>query len=163
MTDDDQLDTIRSIMKDVRTCMLVTASDDGQLHSCPMTTQEAEYDGDAWFLAGASSEAVRNLRARPHVNVSYSGSSAWLSLAGTATVVDDQRKKKDLWNTFVEAWFPGGVDDPAVVVVKVEGESAHYWESPGRVAMMASMLKARVTGDTPEAGESQAVDLPGRA
>ena len=41
---DESLDTVRSIMKNVRTCMFVTTADDGSLHSAPMTTQEAEFE-----------------------------------------------------------------------------------------------------------------------
>lgn len=162
-TTKDQLGAVRSIMKDVRTAMFTTTADDGSLHAHPMTTQEAKFDGDAWFIAGSSSEAVRNLRRNPAVNVAYAGSSSWLSLTGTATVLevgaDADRRKKELWNTFTEAWFPGGQEDPEVVVVKVEGASAQYWDSPGRVAMTAAMLKAKVTGEPPTAGDSAAVDL----
>ncbi len=158
-THDEQLETIRSIIKDVRTCMFVTTAADGALHAAPMTTQEAEFDGDAWFIASSASETVRNLMARPHVNVSYAGSTSWVSLTGSASVVDDAEKKKELWNTFTEAWFPDGQDDPSVVTVKVSGDSAQYWDSPGRLAMTVSMVKARVTGDTPGAGESDTVDL----
>ena len=156
---DDQLSTVRSIMKDVRTCMFVTSAEGGHLHAAPMTTQEAEFDGDAWFIAKADSETVRNLTARPHVNVSYSGSTSWVSVAGTAALVDDAAKKKELWNTFTEAWFPDGQDDPSVVVVKVSGDSAQYWDSPGRLAMTLSMVKARVSGTAPQAGDSDTVDL----
>jgi general stress protein 26 len=148
-------------MKDVRTCMFVTTADDGSLHAAPMTTQEAEFDGDAWFIAGDRSETVRNLTSRPGVNVSFAGTSSWLSLAGTAAVVDDPAKKQELWNTFTEAWFPDGQDDPSVVVVKVSGQSAQYWDSPGRVAMTLDMVKARVTGNAPKSGDTGTVDLEG--
>lgn len=157
--DDDRLGTIRSIMKDVRTCMFVTVAADGALHAAPMSTQEAEFDGDAWFIASSRSETVRNLTGRPLVNVSYAGSSAWLSLTGAASVVEDSAKKRELWNTFTEAWFPEGVHDPSVVVVKVSGTSAQYWDSPGRLAMTLDMVKARVSGQPPKSGDSATVDL----
>ncbi len=158
-SDPDTLKTVRSIMKDVRIAMFVTTADDGSLHAAPMTTQEAEFDGDAWFIAGNNSETVRNLTSRRGVNVSFSGTSSWLSLSGSAHVVDDAERKKELWNTFTEAWFPEGQDDPSVVVVKVAGESAQYWDSPGRVAMTLDMVKAKVTGNPPKAGDSGTVDL----
>lgn len=156
---DDQMTTVRTIMSSVRTCMLTTISGTGNLHSAPMTTQEAEYDGVSWFIAGRTSETVENLVARPEVNLAYSDASSWLSLSGTATVVDDDAKKDELWSTFTEAWFPNGKDDPEICVIKVTGSSAQYWESPGRVMTMASMIKARVTGSTPDAGESATVDI----
>jgi len=155
----DDLEAVRSIMKDVRTAMVTTITADGTLHTHPMTTQEAEFDGDAWFILSRTSETARNAAARPHVNVSYSGPSSWLSLAGTAELVDDRAKTAELWNRFVEAWFPGGQDDPDVTLLRVRGEGAQYWESPGRVAMVASMLKSSVTKNPPSTGESATVDL----
>ncbi len=156
---DHDLTPIRTIMESVRTCMLTTVSSDGSLHSTPMTTQQAQFDGDAWFLVGRTSHTAEHIGGNPTVNVSYSGDSSWLSLAGSARIVDDAAKKKELWSTFAEAWFPDGEEDPNVVVLKVESDSAQYWESPGTVKMMASMLKARVTGSTPNAGDSGKVDL----
>ena len=157
----EDLTTVRAIMEDVRTCMVTTTTDTGALHSHPMTTQEAQFDGDAWFILSRSSETARNAAAHPHVNVSYSGTSSWLSLTGTAELVDDVPKLKELWNPFVEAWFPEGAEDPDVTLLKVSGEEAHYWDSPGRVAMMVSMLRSSVTKDPPSTGESATVDLAG--
>jgi len=154
-----ELSILNEIMSSERICMLVTTTADGRLHAHPMTTQETEYDGSSWFLAKQSSETVRDLRSRPSVNVSYSGKSSWLSIAGTASVVDDPAKKAELWNTFTEAWFPDGRDDPDVVVVRVAGESAEYWDSPGRGAMVVSMVKSRLTAGTPDSGDSGTVDL----
>lgn len=83
-------------MTSERTCMLVTSGDDGRLKAHPMTTQEADDHGDAWFIASSRSETVADIRARPQVNVSYAGSSSWLSIAGRATVVQDAAKKEEL-------------------------------------------------------------------
>ncbi len=45
------------------------------------------------------------------------------------------------------------------MVIKVSGDSAQYWDSPGRVLTIVSMPKARVIGHTPDSGESATVDL----
>src|SRR3712207_7360015 len=45
-----------------------------------------------------------------------------------AVVVDDPAKKRELWNSAVEAWFPQGPDDDSVVLLKVEADSAEYWD-----------------------------------
>ncbi len=155
----EQLETIRSIMKSTRIAMLTTIDTDGALHAHPMTVQDAEYDGDCWFLASAESDAVRQLQANPSVNVAYSGSSQWLSVAGKAEVVRDEAKKKELWNTFTEAWFTDGDTDPSVILIHVAAQSAQYWDSPGRVVTLVSMLKAKVTGEQPEAGDSASVEM----
>ncbi len=146
-------------MKSTRIAMLTTIDSDGALHAHPMTVQDAEYDGDCWFLASDESDAVRQLQANPSVNVAYSGSSQWLSVAGKAEVVRDEAKKKELWNTFTEAWFTDGDTDPSVILIHVTAQSAQYWDSPGRVVTLVSMLKAKVTGEQPEAGDSASVEM----
>jgi general stress protein 26 len=156
----ENLDAIRSIMKGVRTAMLTTVSEEGSLHSHPMTTQQAEFAGDCWFIASDSADSVRQLDAHPQVNLAYSASSSWLSVAGRAATVRDEAKKRELWNTFADAWFEDGVDDPSVILIHVTAESAQYWTTPGRVATVVSMLKAKVTGDTPDVGKSEEVNLP---
>lgn len=155
----DQLDTIRSIMKSTRIAMLTTVDGDGALHSHPMTVQEAEFDGDCWFISSEDSDAVKQLQAHPSVNVAYAASSQWLSLAGAAEVVRDQAKKKELWNSFTEAWFTDGENDPSVILVRVSADSAQYWDSPGKLATLVSMVKATLTGTEPEAGDSASVEL----
>ncbi|WP_010203691.1 pyridoxamine 5'-phosphate oxidase family protein [Salinibacterium sp. PAMC 21357] len=155
----DQLDTIRSIMKSTRIAMLTTVKAGGALHSHPMTVQEADFDGDCWFLASESADAVQQLQAHPHVNVSYSGSGQWLSLAGTAEIVRDQAKKSELWSTFTDVWFEGGETDPSVVLIHVKADSAQYWESPGKVATLVGVVAAKITGEEPQTGSSESVTV----
>jgi general stress protein 26 len=74
--------------------------------------------------------------------------------------VTDTAKKRELWNSGVEAWFPQGPDDDSVVLIKVEAASAEYWDSPGgRLATAFSFVKAKVTGERIDAGENEKVDL----
>ena len=64
-----------------------------------------------------------------------------------------------MWNPVVEAWFPDGPQDPDVVLLRVDAESAEYWKAPGgRVASLLSYVKAKATGE-PLEGESGTVDL----
>jgi general stress protein 26 len=153
------LDHVRAIMKKVRVCMLTTTAPDGRLHSHPMTTQESEFDGDAWFIVDRQSETATNVTTFAEVNLAYAGSSDWLSVAGTASLVEDQAKVEELWNPFADAWFEGGKDDPRVVLLRVKASEAQYWDNPGRVRMTLSMLTASATDNPPKQGESHTVDL----
>ena len=84
----------------------------------------------------------------------------WVSLTGRGAVVKGVEKKRELWNSAVEAWFPQRPDDASVVPLKVEGDSAKYWDSPGgRLATLISFAKAKVTGQRIDAGENETVDL----
>ena len=68
-------------------------------------------------------------------------------------------KARELWNEFAKTWFQKEPEDPEVAVVRVDGESAQYWDSPGKAATVVEMVKARLTGDRPDAGESHTVEL----
>jgi general stress protein 26 len=158
-TQDQQRAKVRKLIKDARIAMLTSVAPDGKLISKPMATQDVELDGDVWFIAERDSQKVRNIEARPHVNVSYSDRSSWLSLSGTATVVDDSAKLEELWNTFTDAWLEGGPENPNNVLIRVEADSAEYWDSPGsKVTQVLNLVKAKVTGERYE-GDNESVDL----
>jgi general stress protein 26 len=102
---------------------------------------------------------VRNIEADPRVNVAYSSSSSWVSLSGSASVVDDPARLAELWDTFTDAWMEGGPDNPDNVLIKVDADSAEYWDSPGsKVTQVANLVKAKVTGKTFDA-DNEKVDL----
>jgi general stress protein 26 len=96
------------------------------------------------------------------VNVAYSHpSDRWVSVSGTATVVRDPARQRALWNPFVQAWFPGGPDDPAVALLRVQVTGAEYWEAPGgKVVQLFKVLRSAVTHEPPsDIGESGTVRL----
>jgi general stress protein 26 len=156
----EQTQKVAELIKGQRFGFLTTTTPDGTLTSRPMTLQEVEFDGDLWFFAERDSNPARHITTSPQVNVGVGSGGSWVSLTGRALVVDDPAKKRDLWNSAVEAWFPQGPDDDSVVLLKVEGDSAEYWDSPGgRLATVFSFAKAKVTGRRIEAGENEKVDL----
>ncbi len=157
---DDQTRKVAELIKGERFGFLTTITMDGRRTSRPMTLQEVEFDGDLWFFAERDSNPVEHVAASPQVNVGVGSGGTWVSLTGDAVVVDDVAKKRELWNSGVEAWFPQGPDDASVVLLKVVADSAEYWDSPGgRLATAFSFVKAKVTGERIEGGENEKVDL----
>ena len=156
----DQTTKVAELLDGQRFGMFTTTDPTGTLISRPMALQEVEFDGDLWFFAARDSRKVSHIAADPQVNVTVTSSSTWVSLTGQAAVVDDRAKKRELWNSVVEAWFPDGPDDDGVVLLKVTGDSAEYWDSPGgRVASLLSFAKAKVTGQPYDGGENATVRL----
>ena len=147
------------IAQDARFCMLASAADNGDLQARPMTPQQVNDDLEAWFFVSRSSDQAEDISARPGVNLSFSGSSDWLSVSGRATLVDDRAMVREMWNPVVGAWFPDGPDDPDVMLLRVDAESAEYWKAPGgRLASLLSFVKAKATGESLD-GDSGTVDL----
>jgi general stress protein 26 len=151
---------VAELAKDIRIAMLTTTDTEGHYVSRPMAQQEVEFDGDLWFFAQRSSRKVAQITAVPAVGVTLTSKDAWISISGTAEVVDDRAKVHELWNAWVEAWLPQGPDDADVVLIKVTGDTAEYWDTPGgRVASVLSFAKSKLTGRPYDGGENETVDL----
>ena len=149
-------------IEDVRTAMLTTVELDGSLRSRPMWTQGDEFDGALWFFASDDSPLVDELERSPRVGLSYGApdKDLYLSVSGRAELVRDEGKAKELWNVFAQAWFPGGVDDPHLVLLRVDVEQAQYWEDKKpKVLQFAEIVLGAVTGHPPKSGEEKKLDF----
>ena len=58
-----------------------------------------------------------------------------------------------------DAYTDGGPENPDNVVLRVNADSAEYWDTPGGVGVLLGVLKAKLTGDKPQSGESATVQL----
>ena len=151
---------LAGLIKKFRFAMVTTTEADGKLVAHPLTVQEAEFDGDLWFLVAKSATFVTDLRADDRAGVSLSSNDSWVSLSGRASLVEDRAKIDELWNPVVEAWFPNGPNDPDVGLLKFSAETAEYWDSPGgRIASLFSFVKSKITGEQYDA-ENEVVSLP---
>jgi general stress protein 26 len=148
------------LTKDIKITMFTTVDAEGHFVSRPMAQQLTEPDGDLWFFAERSSRVVEEITANPHVGLTLSSRDTWISIDGEAAVVDDQGKKTELWNSWVEAWLPQGPDDANVVLIKVDAHTAEYWDTPGgMVASLLSFAKAKVTGEPYQGTDRNTVEL----
>jgi general stress protein 26 len=96
------------------------------------------------------------------VNVSFSDPDKqhYVSVSGRAECLSDPAKTKELWHEAYRTWFPKGLNDPDLLLMKVKVERAEYWDSPnGAVVYLLGYLKAVTTGQRPSPGEHQAVNL----
>ena len=150
-TTDHRRDKLVELMDDIHVAMMTTLGPDG-VRSVPMARQQVEPDAEMWFITARDTDHVRAIEAEPRVALTFSSRDAWVAATGTATVVDDETKLRELWNTFAEAWLPGGPEDPNAALIRVEVDRAEYWDTPGgRVASMVSFAKTKLTGDTYDA------------
>lgn len=157
----DERQKVRELIEDSRIAMLTNVDrGQGRLVSRPMAVQEVEDDGTLWFFTSESAPKADQIDADPTVNVAFSSKGSWVSLAGRAVLVEDRAKIHDLWNPGAEAWFPDGPDSPDVGLLRVDPDSAEYWDSPGgRLASVIAYAKAKVTGERPDVGENEVVEL----
>jgi general stress protein 26 len=158
MSNTDDIRKLGDLIKDIKVAMMTTVDDGGALHSRPMMTQQTEFDGDLWFFSGLQSLKVHELQRDRHVNLSYAepDDNRYVSVSGTAEVVQDRAKARQLWNPVYKAWFPKGLEDPDLGLVRVRVEKAEYWESPaGAVVQLVGFAKALASGERYQPGPGE--------
>ncbi|WP_028644336.1 pyridoxamine 5'-phosphate oxidase family protein [Nocardioides sp. URHA0020] len=155
MTDNADQKKLVDLMDDMPIAMLTTYGAEGP-RSVPMARQEVEPSAEMWFISARDTAHTRAVQQNPVVSLTFSARDSWVAVTGTAAVVDDDAKLKELWNTFAEAWLPGGPEDPNAVLIKVDVERGEYWDTPGgKVASLISFAKTKLTGDTYDAEHGQ--------
>lgn len=156
----DEQRKVLEIIKDTRLAMLTQIDSSGKLVSRPMATQDSDFDGTIYFIAERDTEKVRDLATNPQVNLAYSGKGAWASVSGTARVVDDEAKLKQLWSSFTSSWLEGGPENPNNILIEVTADSAEYWDAPGNstVIQLVNLAKSAVTGKRVE-GDNETTDF----
>ena len=159
---EQQIEKLGALIKDLNIAMLTTALPDGTLRSRPMATQAGEFDGTLWFFTGSDTGKVHEIEDDQHVNLSYSEPSEqkYVSVSGKARLIRDRAKIEDLWSPPLKAWFPDGVDDPTIALLKIDVDSAEYWDVPSsKMVHLIGMVKATVTGQSYDPGENEKISL----
>ena len=161
MNEAKQHEVLWDLIEETRFCMLSHRHADGSLHSHPLTTQNKSLAEDAclYFFVSKSTEVGQRLQQDGNVNLAYAnpGKDTWVSVTGSARVLDDMAKKKELFNTIAKAWFPGGAEDPDLELVEVRIDEAEYWNvKENKLLQLLKMGKAAATGTRPKGmGEHQ--------
>ena len=139
---------------------MLSTMDGGYLRSRPMSTQEFEFDGDLWFFSSSNTHKVEEIAKDDRVNVAYSkpADNTYVSLSGRAVVINDPAKIKELWNPILKAWFPEGLEDPNLCLLKVSVEQAEYWDAPSsKIVQLYGFVKALATGQEADYGENKKI------
>jgi len=153
---------VAELVKGIRVAMLTTVDESGQLRARPMAVEEVEFDGSLWFFTQEHSEKVGEIQRERQVCIAMSdpGKQRYISLSGTARLVLDRDKMKELWSPLLNAWFKDGLDDPELALLKVNVDSAEYWDGRGsKVVQLLGMAKAALTGREYDVSEHAKVEL----
>ncbi|MBX2996538.1 MAG: pyridoxamine 5'-phosphate oxidase family protein [Bdellovibrionaceae bacterium] len=143
------------LMEECQVAMLTTFGKGGDMHSRPMGHLQYEFDGrHLWFFTSADSAIVSEIESDSSVNVTYSEpkKQIYVAASGTGEIIDDREKIRELWTPLATAWFPKGVDDPSLRLIKIEVANAEYWEVQfGGLKQIIAIAKAITTGEQPDA------------
>jgi general stress protein 26 len=153
---------LRRLLGGMSVGMLTTQTSDGETRSRPMLVHAVDDGGWLWFLTDRSSRKACELVHNPHASIAFQSPKGdrYVSVQGTAVVVQDDLQVKRMWNASYRTWFPKGKQDPEIVLVAVRVRRAEYWLVPrSRLPRIAGAIAAMVTRRRTESGRHGILDL----
>ena len=151
----EAIEKMKELVSHNAICMFTSSVEEVPLHTRPMTTQEVDDEGNFWFLSSKDSHKNFEISADARIQLLFANTSAseYLTVYGTATVIDDRKKIEEMWSPLAKAWFEQGKDDPNVSLIKVSPEDAYYWEPrQNKMITLFKMAAAAVSGKKMEIG-----------
>ena len=161
MAEDKDVDgRLWDMIEDIRVAMLTTAAG----HSLESRPMSAYVDKEArliWFLTRIDSGKTDEIADDAQVNLAFADTAgkSFVSVSGTARVVRDIAKQKQLWNAFAEAWMPEGPEAATTALICVRPAHGTYWDSPGKLATLFQVAKANITQTPASSGDVRHVSL----
>ena len=162
LNDQEAIKKFRELVKEINICMFITNTAGDQEHTRPMATIEVEDNGTLWFFTDIRSIKVEEVNKEKEVHLVYAhpGKESYLDVWGAASVVTDRQQLVDKWSPIVKAWFPDGVTDPNLGLLKVQPVEAYYWESEtGKMVQFLKMAASLVAGERLADGAQGSLNL----
>ena len=156
----DHVERLNAMIDTIEIAMLTSVGSDGSLHSRPMTVQSVQDDGTVWFFTSRTASAAYESEENCRVNVSYVDTkrSVYISISGTANLLDDRERMATLWDPRLSAWFPKGIEDPDLRLLRVQIDSAEYWDvAQNALALLAGFARKAITGKTDGIGTHERI------
>jgi len=119
-------------IRGIKSATLTTEIGEGIIHSRPLATLKTDEAGVLWFFLKFSFSTAQEIADGAAVRLAYvSGDNrTFVSVTGTAALVEDAAKAKALWEPTLNGWFPEGVEDPDIALLRVDVVKAEYWNAP---------------------------------
>lgn len=146
---EQEVDTFREMVEKIKLAALITHSPAG-LKGRPMHTADVDIAGNLWFFTNDYTEKVEDIEKDNDVFLSYTSSSdnSYVMVNGTARLIHDRARIESLWNPSLKAWFPEGLDDPKIMLLKVEPNEVEYWNgNSSKLVVAFKMLRAIMKGE----------------
>jgi general stress protein 26 len=108
MGEQDNIERVWDIIKEVGVCMLTTQSA-GELRVRPLEARLDREMGIIWFLTDSRSNNDNEIGAKPDVGLVFidPDDKAYLSITARAQVQRDTARAKKIWKTTDKMWWDG--------------------------------------------------------
>jgi general stress protein 26 len=149
------------LIEEIGLCMLVSHDGHGdELRARPMSAHARRDEDAIYFLTDLRSHKDDEIEINENVCLCFGDNSSYkyVSVSGTANLLDDRNRVAELWSTAARAFWESK-DDPNIRILKVRPAMAEFWDSPGKIVTTVKMAAAAVTGSRPDLGSNRKVLL----
>lgn len=166
LTGEEALDKIRRLLASLPIAFMVTIHGTEILaRPLGVVGDHGAFDGSLWFITDRRSRKVSAIQngAATFLIFQDDREGTYLYLIGTATIVDDPARVKELYTPVQRTWFPDGPDDPHLTLVRFDATAASYWD--GHASMLrlaAAFAKSAITGKPGASGNAGTANLHDR-
>jgi general stress protein 26 len=160
-TEDATRATIWRHAEAIGTCMMVIRTDAGIL-ARPMRGVIASDANLIWFFTDRTTETALHAERSCSCCLTYADvkTQTFVSLSGELSLVDDRAEIARLWTEGAAVYFPRGIEDRSLVLLRFAPDNASYWDAPSNPVVLAiKFLQAKATGKRPALGVQQAVAM----
>ena len=117
-------------------------------HHIPMTAQlDRQAHGAFWFFTAADNRLAGGGPAM--AQFASKGHDLFACISGTLRREESRAVLDKLWNNGVAAWYPGGKDDPKLVLLRFDLQDAEIWTADPGIKGLFKLA----TGMTMKAGD----------
>jgi general stress protein 26 len=123
-----QVEKLKQIVGRCRVGMLGMYHEDG-IHFSPMSHVDIDDDGNLWFFTTKESGKAISAKNKNNIFITYAqeANSTFLSISGKAYLNSNREKMRELFNPYVKAWFPNGLEDPNLSLLVVHPLDVECW------------------------------------
>ena len=129
---------VRELLPSFKTALFVTGVRScHEVHARPLALhgEPSSFDGTLWFFADDRSPKVYELAVDTVVSLLFQNDehSHYMQLDGTGSLSKDAGKMRELYTPSVRTYFPDGLDDPHLTLIRVDAARGAYWDDGDRV------------------------------
>ena len=162
MENQKNIEKLRELLSSSGIAMLSTYTKDKGIHTRPMAFQQVEDDGVIWFFTNEYAPKMEEISANNEISLSFTDehNNNYVVLKANASLSKDPGKMKELFNAEVKAWFPEGLNDPNMALLKADLTVAEYWDgSSNTMVHLFKLAKSLVSGERMEGGKHDKLKL----
>lgn len=140
---------LQDLVSGIKTCMLITSGKSGKHATRPMAVIDTDSQGSIWFFANRQSNKIKDIEQDQQVQLIFShpGKDIYLNINGRASIIDDKQYIKDKWSPVAKAWFPDGIEDTELCLIKIKADEVHYWDTESsKLGTIFKLAVSAVTG-----------------